>query len=148
MHRGKTFDAGCGVLLGDSSFVAARDEAYLRFGERRLARGLAVRLALTRRMRVARAVRLALRFAAHIAGFAFCRNSRREFGLRGLDGLTLCLAVGAGMTEFSVEVGEAVDPICGMTVSIAGARETVVRDGTTYYFCGAGCRRRFEEARV
>src|SRR6266540_102578 len=45
-------------------------------------------------------------------------------------------------------VEEAVDPICGMTVSIAGARETVVRDGATYYFCGPGCRRRFEAARV
>lgn len=47
-----------------------------------------------------------------------------------------------------LEVGEAADPICGMTVSIAAARETAVRDGTTYYFCGPGCRRRFEEARV
>lgn len=45
-------------------------------------------------------------------------------------------------------VDEAIDPICGMTVSIAGARETVVRDGTTYYFCGPGCRRRFEAAHV
>jgi xanthine dehydrogenase accessory factor len=45
-------------------------------------------------------------------------------------------------------VGEAVDPVCGMTVSIAGARETLVRDGTTYYFCGPGCRRRFEAAHV
>jgi xanthine dehydrogenase accessory factor len=45
-------------------------------------------------------------------------------------------------------VDEAIDPICGMTVSIAGARETLVRDGTTYYFCGAGCRRRFEAAHV
>jgi xanthine dehydrogenase accessory factor len=39
---------------------------------------------------------------------------------------------------------EAVDPVCGMTVSIAGARETAVHDGRTYYFCGAGCRSRFE----
>jgi xanthine dehydrogenase accessory factor len=45
-------------------------------------------------------------------------------------------------------VEEAVDPVCGMTVSIAAAREIVVRDGTTYYFCGPGCRRRFEAARV
>jgi xanthine dehydrogenase accessory factor len=45
-------------------------------------------------------------------------------------------------------VDEAIDPICGMTVSIAGARETLVRDGTTYYFCGPGCRRRFEAAHV
>jgi xanthine dehydrogenase accessory factor len=45
-------------------------------------------------------------------------------------------------------VEEAVDPICGMTVAVAAARETVVRDGVTYYFCGPGCRRRFEAAHV
>jgi xanthine dehydrogenase accessory factor len=45
-------------------------------------------------------------------------------------------------------VEEAVDPICGMTVAVAAARETVVRDGVTYYFCGPGCRRRFEAAPV
>jgi xanthine dehydrogenase accessory factor len=38
---------------------------------------------------------------------------------------------------------EAVDPVCGMTVSLASA-ETVVQDGTTYAFCCAGCRARFE----
>lgn len=43
------------------------------------------------------------------------------------------------------ELIEAVDPVCGMTVAIAGAAETVVLDGTTYYFCGPGCRRRFEQ---
>ena len=42
------------------------------------------------------------------------------------------------------ELVEAVDPVCGMTVSIAGARETAVHEGRTYYFCGAGCRARFE----
>lgn len=39
---------------------------------------------------------------------------------------------------------EAVDPVCGMMVVVAGARETAVHDGTTYTFCGAGCRQRFE----
>ena len=43
-----------------------------------------------------------------------------------------------------VEAVEAVDPVCGMTVAIAGARETFVHDGRTYYFCGPGCRSRFE----
>ena len=38
---------------------------------------------------------------------------------------------------------EAVDPVCGMTVSLATA-ETAVHDGTTYAFCCAGCRARFE----
>jgi xanthine dehydrogenase accessory factor len=43
-----------------------------------------------------------------------------------------------------VASAEAVDPVCGMTVAIAGATEKAVRDGTTYYFCGPGCRSRFE----
>jgi xanthine dehydrogenase accessory factor len=43
-----------------------------------------------------------------------------------------------------VEPVEADDPVCGMTVSIAGARELVVHEGRTYYFCGPGCRHRFE----
>jgi xanthine dehydrogenase accessory factor len=38
---------------------------------------------------------------------------------------------------------EAVDPVCGMTVSLASA-ETVLHDGTTYAFCCSGCRARFE----
>jgi xanthine dehydrogenase accessory factor len=40
-------------------------------------------------------------------------------------------------------VEEAIDPICGMTVAVASAKETAVRDGVTYYFCGAHCRKRF-----
>jgi P-type Cu+ transporter len=31
-----------------------------------------------------------------------------------------------------------------MTVSIAGARDTAENEGRTYYFCGSGCRSRFE----
>jgi xanthine dehydrogenase accessory factor len=41
-------------------------------------------------------------------------------------------------------VDEAIDPICGMTVAVASAKETAVRAGVTYYFCGAHCRKRFE----
>jgi xanthine dehydrogenase accessory factor len=41
---------------------------------------------------------------------------------------------------------EAVDPVCGMTVSVAGARETAVHAGVTLYFCCSGCRSRFEAA--
>jgi xanthine dehydrogenase accessory factor len=36
------------------------------------------------------------------------------------------------------------DPVCGMEVSIATATETAEVGGVLYYFCGAGCRRRFE----
>ena len=38
---------------------------------------------------------------------------------------------------------EAVDPVCGMTVSLTTA-ETLIHDGTTHAFCCAGCRARFE----
>jgi YHS domain-containing protein len=39
---------------------------------------------------------------------------------------------------------EAVDPVCGMTVAVAGARHRLERDGTTYYFCCAGCLSSFQ----
>jgi xanthine dehydrogenase accessory factor len=45
-------------------------------------------------------------------------------------------------------VEEAIDPICGMTVVAASAKETVVRVGVTYYFCIAHCRKKFEAAHV
>ena len=41
----------------------------------------------------------------------------------------------------------AADPVCGMTVDRAKAL-TVVREGTTYYFCGEGCRQSFESGGV
>jgi xanthine dehydrogenase accessory factor len=42
----------------------------------------------------------------------------------------------------------ATDPVCGMSVAIAGARQTLEHEGTTYYFCGTGCLRKFEAALV
>ncbi|MFM7718561.1 MAG: XdhC family protein [Actinomycetota bacterium] len=39
---------------------------------------------------------------------------------------------------------EEIDPVCGMSVEVAGARHRAVHDGRTYYFCAAGCRTRFE----
>ena len=39
---------------------------------------------------------------------------------------------------------EAVDPVCGMTVQIAGARHRTERGGQTFYFCCAGCLKSFE----
>jgi xanthine dehydrogenase accessory factor len=39
---------------------------------------------------------------------------------------------------------EALDPVCGMTVAVEGAAETLVHEGATYVFCSAHCRARFE----
>lgn len=44
--------------------------------------------------------------------------------------------------------GEAVDPICGMTVTIARARHSAEVKGVNYYFCCAGCRTKFLERGV
>ena len=41
------------------------------------------------------------------------------------------------------EPAEALDPICGMTVAVAGARHTAKVEGVIYYFCCAGCRIKF-----
>ena len=38
---------------------------------------------------------------------------------------------------------EAVDPVCGMMVAVAGARHTAQVKGVAYYFCCAGCRTKF-----
>jgi xanthine dehydrogenase accessory factor len=42
----------------------------------------------------------------------------------------------------------AIDPVCGMTVTISPSAVSLERDGVTYYFCGGGCRTAFaKEAR-
>jgi xanthine dehydrogenase accessory factor len=40
------------------------------------------------------------------------------------------------------------DPICGMSVAVARAEHLLEHEGTTYYFCGPGCLRKFEAAHV
>ncbi|HEY2550471.1 MAG TPA: XdhC family protein [Streptosporangiaceae bacterium] len=40
--------------------------------------------------------------------------------------------------------GQAIDPVCGMTVTADRASLPLEYQGTTYYFCQAGCRRAFE----
>ena len=37
-----------------------------------------------------------------------------------------------------------VDPVCGMTVQVAGTRYTSAYDGKTFLFCGIGCKERFD----
>jgi xanthine dehydrogenase accessory factor len=39
--------------------------------------------------------------------------------------------------------GQAIDPVCGMSVTIAGAAHRAEHAGQTYYFCCGGCRARF-----
>ena len=56
----------------------------------------------------------------------------------------LALLVFAALIALTLRRG-ATDPVCGMTVDRAKALR-LERDGATYYFCGPGCRERFEAA--
>jgi len=40
-------------------------------------------------------------------------------------------------------LAEAVDPVCGMTVTTRGARHTAEHGGRVFYFCSPSCRQRF-----
>lgn len=37
------------------------------------------------------------------------------------------------------------DPVCGMQVEESEAAGQAEHSGKTYYFCGEGCKRKFEE---
>ncbi len=40
---------------------------------------------------------------------------------------------------------KAKDPVCGMQVDPGKAAGTSVYQGRTYYFCSAGCKKKFDE---
>jgi YHS domain-containing protein len=40
---------------------------------------------------------------------------------------------------------EVQDPVCGMRIDADAAAASVEHGGTTYYFCGEGCKRAFED---
>lgn len=40
---------------------------------------------------------------------------------------------------------EVLDPVCGMRFDSDEAVASVEHEGTTYYFCGEGCKEAFEE---
>ncbi|HVB43131.1 MAG TPA: XdhC family protein [Streptosporangiaceae bacterium] len=55
---------------------------------------------------------------------------------------------GAGHAETAQAAAsaEAIDPVCGMTVTVGPAGRPLEHDGVTYYFCCAGCRSAFESS--
>jgi xanthine dehydrogenase accessory factor len=70
--------------------------------------------------------------------------------LRASGSLTLTPQAGAaaGAPGRPAEAGlapadEAVDPVCGMTVTAGPSAYPSEHEGVTYYFCSAGCRREF-----
>ncbi|MBK8899687.1 MAG: XdhC family protein [Anaerolineaceae bacterium] len=51
--------------------------------------------------------------------------------------------IGAFFVRREAKVAEAIDQVCGMAVTIEGAAHTHTYEGTTYYFCCAGCQAKF-----
>jgi Cu+-exporting ATPase len=43
----------------------------------------------------------------------------------------------------AANAGQAIDPVCGMAVTVAGARHVHEHGGATFYFCNARCREKF-----
>jgi xanthine dehydrogenase accessory factor len=81
------------------------------------------------------------------AGLDLGKVSHREIAVGVLAELVKLRAAGElarGVRPEMPEVAEAVDPVCGMTVEVGSARHKVDHDGTTYYFCCAGCLKAFE----
>jgi xanthine dehydrogenase accessory factor len=81
------------------------------------------------------------------AGLDLGRVSHREIAVGVLAELVQLRAAGElvkGVRPKIPEIAEAVDPVCGMTVEVGSARHKVDHDGTTYYFCCAGCLKAFE----
>jgi YHS domain-containing protein/TusA-related sulfurtransferase len=59
--------------------------------------------------------------------------------------LLLILSLGFVLSGLAQQKADdtAIDPVCGMTVKKAEAKATFDYKGTTYYFCGAGCKEAF-----
>jgi xanthine dehydrogenase accessory factor len=84
------------------------------------------------------------------AGLDLGRVSHREISVGVLAELVKLRAAGelvksGTQVKSPPEIAEAVDPVCGMTVDVASARNKVDHDGTTYYFCAPGCARAFKK---
>jgi xanthine dehydrogenase accessory factor len=91
------------------------------------------------------------------AGLDLGRTSHEEIAVAVLAELVQLRAAGAfadpgaqpapGKNEARTELkfADAVDPVCGMTVTADASARPLTHDGVTYYFCCAGCRRTFEE---
>lgn len=71
----------------------------------------------------------------------------REIAVAVLAEIVVAKAAAAPLMAAAApaELAEAVDPVCGMTVTVGGSTDTVDYDGRAYWFCCAGCRRRFAQ---
>jgi xanthine dehydrogenase accessory factor len=84
------------------------------------------------------------------AGLDLGRTSHTEIAVAILAELVQLRASGqfgpGGPAEPAGADREAVDPVCGMTVTVGPLGRPLDHAGVTYYFCSAGCRAQFESS--
>lgn len=81
------------------------------------------------------------------AGLDLGRTTHEEIAVAILAELVQLRASGAlprQAAQAAKPAADAVDPVCGMTVTADASGRPLQHDGITYYFCSAGCRRAFE----
>jgi xanthine dehydrogenase accessory factor len=76
-----------------------------------------------------------------LAGVVQARRSGAMAAAPAKPMLTAAAGRGAG----TAQPAEAIDPICGMSVTIATAEHRSDFEGQTYYFCCAGCKHSFDK---
>ena len=83
------------------------------------------------------------------AGLDLGHIEHREIAVAILAQLVAIRASGgiAGTVEAPASApASAIDPVCGMTVDVGGARFVTEHDGETFYFCCPACKTMFEES--
>ncbi len=71
-------------------------------------------------------------------------GTRETVGAAGVNGAAG--TAGSSKASRGREPAQAAnDPVCGMTVAADSASRPLKYEGVTYYFCGSGCRRAFEQ---
>jgi len=85
------------------------------------------------------------------AGLDLGKTTHTEIAVAILAELVQLRAAGALREPAAVRAAraepraQAVDPVCGMTVTADASGRPLRHDGTDYYFCSAGCRQAFEK---
>lgn len=90
----------------------------------------------------------ALRSIRFPAGLDLGHTTHREVAVAVLAELVQLRASGVLAPEAPVTPpapAEAIDPVCGMTVTATPDHRPFDHDGRTYYFCSPGCRSAFEK---
>lgn len=102
------------------------------------------RFALLRDALLARGVsRDALERIAAPAGLDIGARTPEEVALSVMAQIVERRRRRAAMVPQAEQAREAIDPVCGMPVTIAGAVHAAEVGGTAFYFCCAGCRTKF-----